>query len=174
MPHGPGAGMRPEAPAGLPEVGRCCMNASQREENVVTADENGIYGFTPTSYDSDKGSQACRMLADAYATAGDVDIGVVSEALGTAVMAFPGLQDFVTEIADRTGDPTAVEILLIGDVVPSGQDASMLVPAAAMLALTGAIAEAGGGFDHQEVADCAEACRKVLQELDMPSGFTPR
>ncbi len=63
------------------------------------------YTFFATDYDPEKGGRACRRLADAFAGGRDPRSADIREAMAAATAAFPGLQEFVDAMDERSLDP---------------------------------------------------------------------
>jgi hypothetical protein len=117
------------------------------------------YTFFAADYDRENGARACRGLADAFAGGRDPRGEEIREAMATAADSFPGLQDFVDAMEDRSLDPEDAMM----DV--SGVAAGMAGPelaAAAKLALIGAMAKAAERFDWDDVVDCARFCQEAF------------
>ena len=79
--------------------------------------------------------------------------------MATAAAAFPGLQDFVDDLADRDLDPE--DAMLDASRIGAEHQGAVLA-AAAKLALVGAMAEAAERFDWHDVVDCARFCADAL------------
>jgi hypothetical protein len=117
------------------------------------------YTYLATEYDPGKGMDACRRLAAAFARARDPGTQDIRAAMAAATAAFPGLQDFVDELADRDLDPEDA-MLDVGRIAAEHQGA--VLAAVAKLALVGAMAEAAERFDWHDVVDCARFCAEAL------------
>ncbi len=95
------------------------------------------YTYFATNYDPWKGMDACRRLAAAFAGGRDPRAEDIQAAMAAATAAFPGLQDFVDDLADRDHDPEDA-MLDVGRIAAEHQGA--VLAAVAKLALVG-----GGG-----------------------------
>jgi hypothetical protein len=114
------------------------------------------YTFFAADYDPEKGSCACRGLADAFAGGRDPRGEEIREAMATAADAFPGLQDFVDAMEDRSLDPE--DAMMDVSRLRAGPE----LAAAAKLALIGAMAKAAERFDWNDVIDCARFCQEAF------------
>ena len=117
------------------------------------------YTYFATGYDPQKGMDACRRLAAAFAGGRDPRTEDIQAAMATATAAFPGLQDFVDDLADRDLDP---EDAMLDASRIGAEHRGAVLAAAAKLALVGAMAEAAERFDWHDVVDCARFCADAL------------
>ena len=125
------------------------------------------YTFYAADYDPQKGAEACRGLAEAFARGREPRSRDIREAMALATAAFPGLHDFIDGMVERDLDPEDGMVDLGGI---AAEHHGPLLEAAAKLALIGAIAEASERFEWQDVVDCASFCREALAELSVPGG----
>lgn len=123
--------------------------------------EAADYTFFATDYDPEKGSRACRGLADAFAAGREPRSEEVREAMAAATAAFPGLQEFVDAMDERDLDP---EDAMMDVSRVRAEDAGPVLGAAAKLALIGAMAVAAERFDWHDVVDCASFCQEVFAQ----------
>jgi hypothetical protein len=117
------------------------------------------YTYFATDYDPGKGMDTCRRLAAAFARARDPGTQDIRATMAAATAAFPGLQDFVDELADRALDPEDA-MLDVSRIAAEHQGA--VLTAVAKLALVGAMAEAAERFDWHDVVDCARFRAEAL------------
>ncbi|CAH2602637.1 conserved protein of unknown function [Rhodovastum atsumiense] len=117
------------------------------------------YTYVAPVYDPQRGIDACRRLAAAFAGGRDPRAEDIQAAMAAATAAFPGLQDFVTDLADRDLDPedAMLDVSRIG-----AEHQGTVLAAAAKLALVGAMAAAAERFDWHDVVDCARFCADAL------------
>jgi hypothetical protein len=127
----------------------------------MASPEPADYTFTAIDYDANAGSRACRKLADAFAGGRDPRAEEIREAMAAATSAFPGLQDFVTDMGDRDLDP---EDAMLDVSRVSAEHQGPMLAAAAKLALIGAMAEAAESFDWHDVVDCARFCQEAFAQ----------
>jgi hypothetical protein len=99
-------------------------------------------------YDPERGANACRRLAEAFAAGREPRSRDIREAMALAVASFPGLHDFVDAMEERELDPEDAMLDLSGI---AAEHHGRLLEAAAKLALIGAIAEAVERFEWQDV-----------------------
>jgi hypothetical protein len=123
------------------------------------------YTFCAADYDQQKGVDACRKLAEAFARGREPRSRDIREAMALATAAFPGLHDFVDAMEERELDPEDGMVDLGGI---AAEQHGPLLEAAAKLALIGAIAEASERFEWQDVVDCASFCREAFAESPVP------
>lgn len=129
--------------------------------------------FRASAYDAAKAEEACRKLAAAYAASDNdcTDSGAVGEAMGLAVEAFPGLQDFAFALEDGGADASD----LVLDHSGVAGDDRLLVAAAARLAAVGAAAEVNEGFEWHDVDACVVPCQEAVAALPAgPGSAGPR
>jgi hypothetical protein len=123
------------------------------------------YTFCATDYDYQKGAEACRKLADAFAKGREPRSRDIRQAMALATAAFPGLHDFVDGMEERELDPED-GMLDLGAI--AAEHHGRMLEAAAKLALVGAIAAASEHFAWEDVLDCATFCREALADPTVP------
>ena len=116
------------------------------------------YTFIATDCDPEKGSRACRRLADAFAAGREPRNEDIREAMAAATDAFPGLEEFVDALDERGLDP---EDAMMDLSRVRAEHAGPVLGAAAKLALIGAMAHAAERFDRHDVWDCASFCQEA-------------
>jgi len=119
------------------------------------------YTFIATDCDPEKGSRACRRLADAFAAGREPRSEDIREAMAAATDAFPGLEEFVDAMDERGLDP---EDAMMDVSRVRAEDAGPVLGAAAKLALIGAMAQAAERFDWNDVLDCASFCQEAFAQ----------
>ena len=123
--------------------------------------EAADYTFFATDYDPEKGSRACRGLADAFAAGREPRSEEVREAMAAATAAFPGLQEFVDAMDKRDLDP---EDAMMDVSRVRAEHARPELGAVAKLAVIGAMAQAAERFDWNDVVDCARFCQETFAQ----------
>ena len=123
--------------------------------------EAADYTFIATEYDPEKGSRACRRLADAFAAGREPRSEEVREAMAAATAAFPGLEEFVDAMDKRGLDP---EDAMMDVSRVRSEHARPELEAVAKLALIGAMAKAAERFDWNDVVDCARFCQETFAQ----------
>ena len=125
----------------------------------MASSDTSDYTFFAAGYDPEKGRGACCGLAEAFAGGRDPRTEEIQAAMATATASFPGLQDFVDDMADRDLDP---EDAMLNVTRIGAEHHGPVLTAAAKLALIGAMAEAAERFDWRDVVDCARFCEEAL------------
>ena len=120
------------------------------------ADTDGCT-FKVTEYDPAIAEEGVRLMAAAMVPK-EADSGEVGTAMATATAAFPGLQDFVSEMDDG-------KLVMDLSALEPAHGGPLLV-AAASLAAVGAVAEVCEGFEWNEVEACGEECAAAVSAMD--------
>lgn len=128
------------------------------------------YTFCATDYDPKQGRNACRRLADAFAKGREPRAREIKEAMAAAMEAFPGLQDFVAAMDELDLNP---EDAMMDVSQIQAEHGGPVVGAAAKLALIGAMAEAAGRFDWDDVVDCAGFCQEAFTQSGLAKVPSP-